>query len=132
MYFNLKMEYNHNECHCNCKKYHMCKKDYNWNPSTCICENSRYLKSIVDESVIVCITDGVSTSVTNSVSTNVTRTKSINCDDKKIRYRMDCYILHTYLLVTIILFMIAIISYHYAKHKSKQKNMGLIIMVNRE
>ena len=30
------------------KKYHTCKKDYNWNPNTGICENSRYLKSIVD------------------------------------------------------------------------------------
>ena len=30
------------------------KKNYTWNPSTFICENSRYLKSIVDDSVIVC------------------------------------------------------------------------------
>ena len=29
------------------------KKGYNWNPSRCICENSRYLKSIIDNSVIV-------------------------------------------------------------------------------
>ena len=33
----------------------MCKKDYNWNPSTCICKGSRYLKSVVDDSVIVCV-----------------------------------------------------------------------------
>ena len=32
----------------------MCEKYYIWNPSTCICENSRYLKSIVDDSVILC------------------------------------------------------------------------------
>ena len=29
------------------------KKGYNWNRSRCICENSRYLKSIIDNSVIV-------------------------------------------------------------------------------
>ena len=29
------------------------KKGYNWNPSRCICENSRYLKSISNNSVIV-------------------------------------------------------------------------------
>ena len=32
----------------------VCKKDYNWNPSTCIYENSRYLRSIADDSVIMC------------------------------------------------------------------------------
>ena len=36
------------------KKYHTCKKDYIQNPSAGICENSSYLKSIVDKSVIVC------------------------------------------------------------------------------
>ena len=39
-------------CQCECRNYSTCKKDYNWNPSTCICENSKYLKSITDDSVI--------------------------------------------------------------------------------
>ena len=30
------------------------QKDYNWNPSTCICENSKYLKRVVDTSVTEC------------------------------------------------------------------------------
>ena len=30
------------------------KKYYRWNPSTCICENGKYLNSIINESVIVC------------------------------------------------------------------------------
>ena len=89
-------------------------------------KNSRYLKSIVDDSAIVCdeiisVTDSASTSVTNTISTNVTSTKSINSDDKKVRCKMDCYILLTFLLVAILLFMVAIICYHYAKHRSKQK-----------
>ena len=52
-------------------------------------KNSRYLKSIVDDSAIVCdeiisVTDSASTSVTNTISTNVTSTKSINSDDEKV------------------------------------------------
>ena len=47
-----------------CKKYRTHKKDLSWNTSTCIYENRRYLKSIVDNSVIVCdeiinVTDSV-------------------------------------------------------------------------
>ena len=30
------------------------KKDYIWNPNTYICENSKYLKSIANTSVITC------------------------------------------------------------------------------
>ena len=90
----------------------MCKKDYSWNPSTCICENSRNLKSIDGDLVIVCdeimnVTNIVSTNVTNRVPTNVTSAVSINSDDKKVRCKMDCYILHTLSLVTVLLFIIA-------------------------
>ena len=51
----------------------MQKRDFSWSPSTCICENSRYLKSVADNSLIEFseITD-----VTDSAS----------------RYKMDCYI----------------------------------------
>ena len=41
-------------CQCECKNYPKCQKDYSWNPSTCICENSKYLKSIADNTEIVC------------------------------------------------------------------------------
>ena len=46
---------------------------------------------------------------------------STNSDNKKVRYKMDCYILHTVLLGIILLFLIAIICYHYAKHMSQLK-----------
>ena len=52
----------------------------------------------------------VSTNVTNTISTKVKSTLSINFDDQK--------------LVTILLIMIAIICYHYAKYRSEQKNIG--------
>ena len=61
----------------------------------------RYSKSIVGYSVIVCdeniiATDSVSTNVTNTVPTNVTSAISINYDDKKIRYKTNYFLLHTF------------------------------------
>ena len=94
--------------------------------SKCICEKSRYLKSIVDDSVIVwnkstikvisnvTVIDSVSRNVT--ISTNVTNTVSINVHNKNM--------LHTFLLVTVVLFMVN--CYHYAKHTLKQKNIGTV------
>ena len=39
---------------------------------------------------------------------------------------MNCYNLRTLLLETILLFIIAIICYHYAKHRSKDKNIDTL------
>ena len=85
-----------------------------------ICEKSRYLKSIVDDSVIVHdniinVIDSVSTNVTNNMSTNVTNTVSTYSDDTKVRYKMDYYILHPFVLVTILLSIITINCYQYPK-----------------
>ena len=57
----------------------------------------------------------LSTNVTNVVLTKVTRTVPINSDDKNVRYKMDCYILYTVLLVDILLFIIPIVRYHCVK-----------------
>ena len=118
--------WNNNKCQCEFKKYCTCKKDYSWNPSTCICENSRYLKSIADDSVAVCekvinAMDSASTNVTNT--TNVKNTVPINCEDKKVRLKLDYYILRTFLLAAMLLFPIAIICYRYIKHRSKEKKI---------
>ena len=94
----------------------VCKKDYSWNPSIFICENNKYLKSIVNDSVIVC--DEI-INVTGSVSTNGLSALSKISDNKNVRYKMSCYILHTFLLVTILLFIITIVCHHCAKHRSK-------------
>ena len=67
--------------------------------------------------------DIVSTNVTSIMSTNVTSTILTSSNDKKVRYKMGCYILHTVLLVIIFLFTIAIICCHYAKYKSEQKGI---------
>ena len=62
--------------------------------------------------------DIVSTKKTNIIATNV----SINRPSKKLRCKIDSYILHPLSIVIILLQIIAIFHYHYAKHWSKQKD----------
>ena len=114
---NSNQKWNNEACQFECKKYHKSEKDYSWNPSTCICENSHYLKSFADTSLTECdeiitFMDNVSTKKTNTIGKNVTSTASINFHSKNVR---DCCILHTFLLVIILLLVITIICYHYAK-----------------
>ena len=109
----------------NAKSITHAKKD-SWDPSTFICENSRCLKTIVDDSVImgneiINLKNIVSTKVTDAILTNVTNTVSITYADENVRYKMDCSILHKFLLVIILLFMFAIISFHATNYRAKQK-----------
>ena len=72
----------------NVKIIHKCKKDYSCNPSTSISENSKYLKSIADISLIECdeiktVIDIVRAKMTNTILINITNTVSINCQSKK-------------------------------------------------
>ena len=55
---------------------------------------------------------------TNIIATNV----SINFQTNKVRYKIDCYILHTVSLVIVLPLIIAIICYHYAKHENIGQN----------
>ena len=113
---NSNQKWNNDKCQCECRKYRTCKKNYSWNPSVCTYENGKYLKSIADTSVIVCdkiinakdsvstnVTNNIPTYMTNTTSANVASTVSINSDDKKVRYKTDCYILLTILLVIILI-----------------------------
>ena len=89
---NSNKKWNNETSQCECKKYHKYKKDYNWNPTACICENSKYLKSIANSSVIECdeimtIFDIVIMKKTNIIATNVTSTASINWHSIKVT---DC------------------------------------------
>ena len=79
----------------------------------------------VTDSVSVNVTNTLSTNLTNTLSTNVTSTVSINSDDKKVRYEIACYILHTFFLENIMLLIIAIICHHYRKNSSK-KHIGTL------
>ena len=85
-----------------------CNSNEKWNNKTCQCECKNYI------CYGYCIKKK-----TNNIATNV----SVNCQSKKVR---DCYILHTVLLVTILLLIITIICYHYAKHRSKQKDINVL------
>ena len=60
------------------------------------------MKCYIDNSVIIC--DEI---------IDTPHTVSINSDINKTKYKMDYYILHTFLLVTILLLNIVIICYHY-------------------
>ena len=84
--FNSNQKWTNETCQCKCKNYHKFKKDYSWNPSVCICENSKYLKSIADTSVIACdevifVMDIVSTKMTKTIATNVTKYCHITIDN---------------------------------------------------
>ena len=46
--------WNNNKCWCECKKHRICEKDYVCNPANCICENGKYLTSIMDNSLVMC------------------------------------------------------------------------------
>ena len=65
--------------------YHTCKNDCSWNSGTRICENSRYLKSTVGNSVSVCddIINDATINMTSTISTNVKNTVSITLMIKK-------------------------------------------------
>ena len=76
---------------------------------------------------IITVMDIASTKMTNTIATNVTSTASVNCHSKRVK---DCYILHTVLLAVMLLLIITIIGYHYAKHKSKQKRTDALTIWN--
>ena len=50
-----------------------------------------------------------------------------DCHNRKEKYKIDCYILHTILLAIILLLTIAII-YHYAKHRPKLKKKNIVVL----
>ena len=70
--------------------------------------------SVAECGEIILVMDIVSTKKTNTIATNVTSTASINCHSKKVS---GCYVLHTVLLAIILLLIITIICYLYAKQK---------------
>ena len=60
-----------------CKKTHVCEKDYVWSSATCVCENGKYLASIMDDSTI--ISDEVIKSCDEEI-----KTFPINFNEKKV------------------------------------------------
>ena len=63
-------------------------------------------KKIVQASVIKC---NEITNIASNIPTNVRSTASINCDSKKVRYKIDYCILRPILLAIFLLFSISFI-----------------------
>ena len=61
----------------------------------------------------------------HTIATNV----SIN-SHKKVRCKIDCFILYTVLLVIIFLLIITVICYHYTKQRSKPKGIDALAYKN--
>ena len=81
---------------------------------------SYYMKLWKCQYLLISIYDSTLTSDeilngSDSVSANITSTVSTDFHNKKVRYKMDCYILHAVLLLTILLFITAVICYPYTK-----------------
>ena len=73
---NSNQKWNNKTCQCECKSHCKSKKDYSWNPGTRTYENSKYLKSMVDTSVItfdeiISLMDVVSTKKANALVINI-------------------------------------------------------------
>ena len=66
---------------------------------------------------IIYVMDIVSTKTTNALPENVTSTTLTNCDDKKVIYKLNCYIPHIIFLMILLPLIITIICYHYAQQK---------------
>ena len=69
------------------------------------------------------ITEDEIVNASDTVSTNVTSILTANFHNNKVRYKMDCFNLHIVLLAIILLFITVIICCHYAKNRSKLKNI---------
>ena len=79
---NSNRRWNNGKCQYKCQNYLKCKKGHIWSLNICIYENSKYVKSIADTSVItsdniINATDSVWTTVTYSIPTNLRSTVSI-------------------------------------------------------
>ena len=102
----------------------MCKTNHIWNHVSCSCENDKYLRSIIDDSVITCdeIIEETKTIPTKSISaktipTKITSTKTVltKCTST------DFYILLTFILIIIALLIAASIYCYLIKYQAKQK-----------
>ena len=113
-------KWNNDKWQAECKRYCACKNYYSCNLSSCICKNIRFLKNIFDDSVIFCndiinVANIVLTNMTDTTSTNALSTVTINCNNKKVKRKVDCYVLYMHIFTSNnVLLMIANIWYHYA------------------
>ena len=75
---NSNQKWGNETCQCECENYHKWKKDNSSNPSKCISENDKYLKSIVDDSKIVCDLHVI-------IMQNIDLNKKVHCCTKNMK-----------------------------------------------
>ena len=80
---NSNQKWYNDQCWCqrkNKKKHSVCKKRLYWSPGICCCKNSKYLASIISDSVITCdeIVEETKT-VPTSFNEKMEPVKQINC-----------------------------------------------------
>ena len=117
--FNSDQWWNIDKCRCKCKKHNTCEKGYIWSPARYICENGKYVNSIMDESGIICV------KVIQPYDEDM-KAKSYhetNFNKKEATWATESfYILFVFLLITIA-FLINVSIYCYLiKYQKEQKN----------
>ena len=77
------------------QKRHICEKQYIWNLATCSCENSKYLPTIINDSVITC--DEIIDPEAKSYDEE-RKTITITFNEKKqpVKYKTSIFDLHFY------------------------------------
>ena len=103
------MNVNVNLMEINIYEIHVYEKDYIWHCSKCICENGKYLASIMDDSTIIC--DEVIEEI-KTIRTNFNE-KKVNC---KTQFS---FILLAFLLITIALLIAVSIYCYLIKYPAK-------------
>ena len=63
--------------------------------------------------------------MTNTLSTDMTSTVSVNSDGEKVRYKMDCHVLHMVLIV-IYYYLHSLLFPIIIQNRSKQKRIGAL------
>ena len=73
------------------KKHNVCEEDYVCNPVTCNCEKTKYLASIVDDSMIIC--DEVIKSYNEEIKTIPTNfnEKKVICNTQSFYILLEFY-----------------------------------------
>ena len=106
---NTNQGWNNNKFRCKFKNYHTCGKHYIWNHNTCICENWKYLASIINDSVITCyeIIEG-------TVTADFKR-------KKRNLWNAKFYVIVVFLLITIALLIVVNIYCYLRKYRAKTK-----------
>ena len=92
---------------------------------------SYYMKLWKCQYLLISIYDSTLTSDeilngSDSVSAVITSTVSTDFHNKKLRYKMDCYVLHAVLLLTILLFIIAVLLSIYKIKAKAEKHLAVL------